>query len=110
MRVIADWPPEQRTNKMAQAQAVADYNKKHFFSSNFFDIVTKQLTINLKLAFDSLECADDYHQWLERWDRLLSTRQVTDFLDTNQNVVYPTKSQVELAYNHVQKKLSLIKK
>jgi hypothetical protein len=109
MRAIADWTPEQRTSKMSQAQAVADHNKKHFFSSNFFDIVTTELTANLKLAFDAFECTNDYHHWLERWDRLLSTRQVTEFLDTNQNISYPTKLQVELVYKHVQKKLSLIK-
>jgi hypothetical protein len=110
MRDIANWTPEQQNSKMAQAQSVADYNKKHFFSSSFFDTVTTELTANLKLAFDAFKCTNDCHQWLEVWDRLLSNRQVTEFLDTNQNVVYPTKLHVELAYNHVQKKLSLIKK
>ena len=103
MHDIANWTPEQRTNKMAQAQSVADHNKKHFFSSSFFDTVTTELTANLKLAFDAFKCTNDCHQWLEVWDRLLSNRQVTEFLDTNQNVVYPTKLHVELAYNHVQK-------
>lgn len=107
MRDIADWTPEQRTSKMAQAQSVVDHNKKHFFSSNFFDIVTTELTANLKLAFDALERANDYHRWLERWDRLLLNREITEFLDTSQDVLCPTKLQVELVYKHVQKKIGV---
>ena len=48
MKQIADWNPKIYTNKMTQALAIANYNRQHFFSKEFFNQVVDELKINLK--------------------------------------------------------------
>jgi len=50
MKHIAEWDPTTRERKMAQAQAIANGNKQHFFSQEFFDLVVNELKTNLKIA------------------------------------------------------------
>lgn len=51
MKQITNWTPEQRTNNLTQAQAIADYNKEHFFSKIFFNNIINELKTNLTNAF-----------------------------------------------------------
>jgi hypothetical protein len=39
MKQIATWAPHKRAAYMAQAQKIADYNRRHFFSQEFSDLV-----------------------------------------------------------------------
>ena len=55
MKTIAAWDPETRREKMQQAQAIADFNKQHFFSSKFFDQLQTELKTNLESAFAELK-------------------------------------------------------
>jgi hypothetical protein len=55
MKQIANWMPRVRERKMAEVQAIAEYNKQHFFSEQFFNKVTAELKNNLMTAFDQLE-------------------------------------------------------
>lgn len=55
MQEISTWTTEQRRLKMLQAQAVADYNKKLFFSQVFFNNIADELHKNLTIALDKLE-------------------------------------------------------
>ena len=48
MKQIADWGPKIYTNKIIQALAIANYNRQHFFSKEFFNQVVDELKINLK--------------------------------------------------------------
>jgi hypothetical protein len=50
MRQIANWDPETKTKKMAQAQAVADYNKKLFFSKEWQENVIDEYKRNFSDA------------------------------------------------------------
>ena len=68
MKHIAKWTPEERDNKMAKAQAIADYNQQHFFSDKFFNQITAELKTNLTLAFEQLEATNTSKYLLERWD------------------------------------------
>jgi len=70
MRQIVNWTPEERVAKMAQAQAIADYNKKHFFSKEFFDRVVDELRDNLTGALDELERTNTSRIWVERRKKL----------------------------------------
>ena len=66
MEHISAWTPEQRDNKMAQAQAIADYNKQHFFSGDFFNLVVKELEANLTNALTELEDTNTGSNYLNR--------------------------------------------
>jgi hypothetical protein len=70
MRQIVNWTPKQHANKMAQAQAIADYNKKHFFSKEFFDRVVDELRDNLTGALNELERTNTSRIWIERRKKL----------------------------------------
>lgn len=63
MKIIADWDSVTRQQKMQQAQAIADYNRQHFFSAEFFDLVRHELTHNLSQAFDQVQQKQTGHTW-----------------------------------------------
>jgi predicted XRE-type DNA-binding protein len=63
MKYISSWNPEKRNKKIAEAQAIADYNKKHFFSQEFFDLVIGELKTNLKSAINHLETTNTSKSW-----------------------------------------------
>jgi hypothetical protein len=66
MRHIANWTPEQRADKMAQAQAISDYNKKHFFSQEFHTHITEELKNNLTSALTELENTNTSKRYIDR--------------------------------------------
>ena len=65
MKEISAWDPETRDKKLQQAQDIADYNKKHFFSQNFFDLINSELTQNLKTGLQQLVSTNTCSRWLE---------------------------------------------
>jgi hypothetical protein len=66
MRQIANWGPWLREQKMAEARAIADYNRQHFFSQEFFNQITSELKTNLTQAFETLEATNTSKYFLER--------------------------------------------
>jgi hypothetical protein len=104
MQEIVNWAPDVRERKMVEAQAIAEYNKKHFFSQEFFDIVINELKTNLKSAFTEIELYKNYISWVSRWKQLLTHSEVTKFLEINQNVKEPTKSQIDFIMKLIQSK------
>jgi hypothetical protein len=94
MKDIVSWDSSTKKYKLAQAQEIADYNRRWFFSEDFTNLIANELKINLQSAFDILHQDNDHSDWINRWNHLTSHKQVTEFLDTNQNSVYPTKEQV----------------
>jgi hypothetical protein len=105
MRHIANWTPEQRADKMAQAQAIADYNKKHFFSQEFFNLIVNELKTNLQLAFDNLNSCDNYKSWYDYNNKLIAVPEVAEFLNRNQDTNMPTKSNYDLLLQLVKSKI-----
>jgi hypothetical protein len=105
MQQIAAWDSETRFNKMSQARAVADYNKKHFFSEEFFDLIINELKTNLKSAFEELELCNNYTSWINRWKKLLTYPEITNFLKTNQDIIFPTKNTVDIVMKIAQDKI-----
>jgi hypothetical protein len=106
MKYISNWLPHQRERNMAQAQAIAEYNKKHFFSKEFFNFVIDELKTNLTTAVEELELCDNYTGWISRWRKLLRYTEVTEFLNTNQEQTQPTKQSVEAIMNLAQSQLA----
>ena len=55
MQHIANWLPDVRERKMAQAQEIAEHNKRLFFSKDFFNHVIQELQDNLTTALNQVE-------------------------------------------------------
>jgi hypothetical protein len=91
MKHIVSWDASTRKYKLAQAQEIANYNRRWFFSREFFNLIENELKTNLQSAFYTFNQHNDHSDWRERWDHLTSYKQVTEFLNTNQNPDYPTK-------------------
>ena len=55
MRKIANWNSTTRKQKIAQAREIAEYNRQHFFSEKFMNLILEELCTNLSEAFIKLE-------------------------------------------------------
>ena len=71
MAQIASWGAPTKKRKMSRARKIAEYNRRHFFSQQFFDIIVCELTDNLKIALAEVTHTKNYQQWLDRWDKNL---------------------------------------
>ena len=108
MKQIANWTPEQRANKLAHAQTVADYNRQWFFSKEFFNLVTEELKTNLKLAFEELDQCNNYQPWINRWQQLMTYPQVVEFLKSNQYNLLPTTQSADHVINLAHSQLTKV--
>jgi hypothetical protein len=72
MKQIATWEPKVRKRKLAEAQAIADYNKQYFFSETFFNNITNELKINLSNAFVEIKNCNRSKHYLAFRDQILS--------------------------------------
>lgn len=89
MRHIANWAPEIKERKMAQARAIADYNQKYFFSEEFFNLVTSELQSNLKSALNQLEQTNKSEFWFNRRKKMFSYDDIRElFLYTEPDLRY----------------------
>lgn len=66
MRQIANWSSDEQEEKMIKARAIADFNKKHFFSAEFFNLINSELKNNLTAAFTELENTNGARAFLHR--------------------------------------------
>ena len=101
MSEIVSWDPATRANKMLQAQAIVEFNRKHFFSLDFFNKIKKELVNNLNQAFDVLRDKNNYNRWLEmhKPEKLKNLSQIpTPF--------YPTLQDIQLINTLINRKLN----
>jgi hypothetical protein len=66
MKQIANWMPWVKEQKMAQAQDIADYNKRHFFSKEFAELVKSELKTNFTTAVDQLKKLNTAQHYFDR--------------------------------------------
>lgn len=66
MQEISDWDAETANKKIQQAQEIANFNKSHFFSSDFFVQVNVELTRNLTQAMNQLVQSNTSAVFIER--------------------------------------------
>jgi len=66
MQHINSWDPQVKSKKLQQANEIAQYNKQHFFSENFFNIVRTELADNLKTALHQQVSTNTGQRWLNR--------------------------------------------
>jgi len=81
---IAGWTPDEYARKMSQAQVIADYNKKHFFSAEFFDLVVNELKTNLHTGINQVISSGTDH-FINRWNNLLTYDEIASYLKTKPN-------------------------
>ena len=55
MSTIANWTEVERNNSMIKIKEITDYNRRHFFSKDFFDTVVNELKENLTIGLNELE-------------------------------------------------------
>jgi hypothetical protein len=93
MQSIANWSVADRKNKMAQARDIAEYNQQHFFSQSFSNQVINELKTNLTTAFAELDDPKNYK--IDYWNNLASTPEIIDFVSANQEIQWPTKTDLD---------------
>jgi len=79
MRQIANWDDDTRENKMSQARIIAEYNQQHFFSKEFFNLITNELQINLASALTELETTNTSQRWFD-WRKQLAKTTLKKFI------------------------------
>jgi hypothetical protein len=70
---IASMLPAKREEMLARAGVIADYNKQHFFSNEFFNQVVNELKANLDSAFNELEATNTsklFFNWRKKISKL----------------------------------------
>jgi len=105
MRRIANWTPEERENKMFQAQQIAEYNRQRFFSPDFANTVTQELVTNFAAGFETLHSSDNYTAWLHVWTQWLAHPEVIEFLKTSDIYTEPSETSVNFLIESAQKKM-----
>lgn len=83
MKQIAEWNPEQRRQKMQQAQEIADYNKQYFFSEEFSNKITTELLHNLDLGFKKFDTINTHDTYYDYWTMMLNHKEIADYMKTN---------------------------
>jgi hypothetical protein len=66
MKDIATWSSDTHKQRMIQAQEIADYNKKHFFSKEFNLQVEQELKNNFAQAFAQMKSNNTGKSYFER--------------------------------------------
>ena len=98
MQQIANWTDDERHDKMSQLQQIAEFNRKHFFSSKFFNQVVTELKENLSIALTKFKNTKSSNHWVSQWNELLSHQSVRDLLESNQDIAFPTTHQFDIVY------------
>jgi hypothetical protein len=61
---------------LVRARAIAAYNKQHFFSNKFQQLVKQELTNNLSKAFNELETTNTSKIYLENRKKMLNVEEI----------------------------------
>jgi hypothetical protein len=90
MRQIANWDINTREHKMSQAKIIAAYNKQHFFSQEFFDLIITELKDNLTTGITQMRTELDVNSFNDRWKHRLSFKEVREMLNNNLLGTHPS--------------------
>jgi hypothetical protein len=80
MKNIVSMPMVKRKEMLTTAQAIADYNKKHFFSNKFQTRVLNELKENLQQAFIILEKTNTSTRFLNWYKKLANYPEIKNNL------------------------------
>ena len=102
MKQITNWTKEEKQYKMRLLQEIAEYNKQHFFSVDFFNQILNELKENLTTAFTLFNSIKSSNQWVNRWSDYLLHQSIIDFLNTDKESGF-TKTQVDTVMQEAKK-------
>jgi hypothetical protein len=102
MRTICKWTPEERLKKRQLMQDITTQNQKHFFSTEFFNLVTDELRENLSKAFDQIKTDPGFEAWIARWKKNLQHKEIKDFLAKNSDPMNPTQDHYDKILKYIQ--------
>jgi hypothetical protein len=102
MHDITAWTDSQRQKNIKSMAEIVAYNQKHFFSDLFFDSVVNELRENLSKAFKEIKQDPGFDKWIDLWQYRLQHADIQEFLDTNQNLKYPTRKEYEKVLEYIQ--------
>jgi len=80
MSDIIGMPADKRAEMLVQAQAIADHNRRHFFSEEFQQLIAQELRGNLAQALDQLEKTNTSEIWLNRRKELAQVPELKNML------------------------------
>ena len=95
MKYLVGLNDEQKKDIMYRAQTIADYNRKLFFSKEFFDRITNELETNLTSAFDYLKVLPANQNFIDRYTEILANPVTKNFLSLAQNKMSPNLHMVD---------------
>jgi hypothetical protein len=95
MQTICEWTPEERLEKVQCIKEIVQHNQNYFFSKEFFNLILDELNTNLTCAFNQIKSDPGFDAWVERWQSLLKHVEIKEFLQQNNDRVYPTQDQFE---------------
>jgi len=80
MQQIVDWDSATKERKLVEAQAIAEYNKQHFFSKEFFNLVSSELTNNLIEGLTQIKSQANFQVFFDLWKHRLTFEEIRNFL------------------------------
>jgi hypothetical protein len=95
MTHIAKLNDRDKKNLLIKAGEISAYNQSWFFSNKFFQQVTDELEMNLKQAFTILKNSPLNQPRIDLWTEIYNSEIGCEFLNSNTDVIYPTKAQVD---------------
>lgn len=95
MKTISCWTPEERIANLTKAKIIADYNRNHFFSKEFFNQITAELKTNLTIGLNQITSEFDPTPFVERWKKFLTHKEIKNYLESQHNLTSATLDQID---------------
>jgi hypothetical protein len=106
MKQIVNWEATTREKKLIEAQAIANHNREHFFSQEFFNLITGELTANLTTALVDVEFTKNYQGWINCWEQLLSDPNILEYTSNTADLIEPNLTAIDNIRSMINRKLN----
>lgn len=103
MSQIANWDTEIRDKKMFQARAIAEHNRRHFFSQSFVDQVVNEFKSNLGAGIQQVKDQANFQRFVDLWKKRLEFEQVQHLLENADGEIVPSSAQVHQVLDELKK-------
>ena len=85
MKSIANWSSNEKINKLNELQKITKYNQTYFFSKKFSELISTELTNNLKNALIKVETTNTSTKWLNLINRMCENKKFQNhIIDPNE--------------------------
>jgi hypothetical protein len=95
MKQISSWDSDTRERNIAKARSIAEHNRRHFLSQDFFDTIINELKTNLTAAFATLKNLPANKEWIEHANIILNSIEMKELIKNRENPNGFTISNVE---------------